>query len=144
MTNEEAKQQFIREAYGDKYDHVCKFMEGNGWVQRKVTGHGITNGMEPEKFRFKREDVDILVFSADGRYSWRAKLLNGIENNNGWTRIEPDGSNLPERSAIIMWTIWLINELTTLNVNSNGVRSYFKSGRTKHYKPIIEEPKPIY
>lgn len=87
-------------------------------------------------------------FKFDGRNLYLV-ALSGIENNNGWTRIEPDGSNLPieygEYECVLKW------------INQPMRRLFFRCGgsddaeNTKywletvsHYRPIEVFKKPIF
>lgn len=135
-TNAEAKQEAIKAAWeslGIDFKSIQDNLDENGW---------------------HLGDVDLLnddVYNKCDHYSKslgkmceRPKSLRGMENNAGWTRIEPDGSNLPERSFTKGWKVCNFNTGEITRVNSNGVRYYFKKGIATHYKPIQEEPKPLY
>ena len=149
-TSAEAKQEAIKAAYGEHWEKIKDHTTSTGWVQRKITSRVTTNGMEYEKFGYKRDELEVLAFTADGKYSWRLRSLSGIDDNQGWTRIEPDGSNLPERDKaynVIAYDgrdygAYLTRAGNWLNNKYSGDLSRLTN--VTHYKPIIEEPKPLY
>ena len=74
------KEEKIQEAYGE-YFIMCN-PNKNGW------GKYISIGIGLQSFDIKTNDKD-------ERLLMRPKSLNGIENNNGWIKIESE-SDLPE------------------------------------------------
>lgn len=69
------------------------------------------------------------------------KSLIGIEDNNGWILIEPDGSNLPAKNDFVRW-LDLANGLTD-NLVMGNCKRYFMETFT-HYKPVEIEKLPLY
>ena len=136
-TNEEAKQEAIKAAYVPKHVTEQEFEKMEPFIDSKT---GWFNA-----FEYSRET---------GKPSkWYKEFLpedaKDIASNNGWTRIEHDGSNLPERDKeykVIAYDgrvygayysslgLWLNNKHNIMSKLSN----------VTHYKPIIEDPKPIY
>jgi len=73
------------------------------------------------------------------------KSLIGLNHNNGWTRIEPDGSNLPISKGYckigdLRGTEWVEGG----EYDAEDVKKLFKSGFCTHYHPVVELLKPIY
>lgn len=130
MTNEEAKQQFIREAWGVHYQYLEPFINDEGKVFKCMC---------PDKYQNIFGDV----FFDNLHGYWWPKSLNGIENNNGWTRLEPDGSNLPnEIIKLVFINTFGKNEIITFTNDRQCLRYY--STRYTHFKVFKPELKPLY
>ena len=131
MTNKEAKQEAIKKAYGDLYEPNEHHINEDGLI------HYIS---EPNLVGLK---IYGDKFHSTGNGHFVLKELWDIQANNGWTRIEPDGSNLPVFGSY-KW------------ITKNGV--FYEEGFNpkdpihvkeflhgySHYKPITPELKPIY
>lgn len=149
MTNEQAKQEAIKKAYGDKWQLVKSLtpnskdsndaydLYSNGYFNIKRLYQHIGSANAPI--------FDLELFDFDGKYI-RPKSLNDFHNNNGWIRIEPDGSNLPEiyLESIFFKTIKINGDISTETIPDYLLYHLFKSGLITHYKPIEPELKPIY
>lgn len=138
MTNKEAKEKAIREAWGKYWDEVKDNVIGMGtycgWADNDVIHYNEDLGCDSKNFEF---------ITTTGLY--RPKQLSGIENNNGWIRIEPDGSNLPDRGADGDYKAYNEKDKTYENHwNKNGIRALFKEKKITHFKPIKEEKPPIW
>lgn len=76
------------------------------------------------------------------------KTLIGINDNNGWILIEPDGSNLPNDNNSMYHLGYMSYDNKFIKLKSTvyyqRVKDYFLKHRITHYKPIKEELKPIY
>ena len=121
MTNLEAKQEAIKKAYGEYFIHA----DINGWIKY---------GMYcPSNFGI--EDYDEI----DTIGIWRCKSLKGIENNNGWIRIESE-ADLPEKEFYKGYNTYPVN----FKCNSYGLYKYYKSKEITHYQPIEKPKPPIY
>lgn len=71
MTNEEAKQQAIINAYGEYWGKVKDFVTEDGWFYNRDTDFRLDNTGIPQNY-------DAVNLKS------RPKSLQGIENNNGW------------------------------------------------------------
>jgi len=129
MTNEQAKQEAIKKAYGPFYEPNKDLIHNDGTVTNYIGGLMFEKGLEIstiDKTKHSRSIPD---------------LIKDLENNNGWIRIEPDGSNLPEEYEFVRW----------LNLHEDLERDcvapkdqwYFLKKYT-HYKIIKPELRPIY
>ncbi|KUY20877.1 Uncharacterised protein [Elizabethkingia miricola] len=129
---ETPKEQAIKAAYGELYDKYKNRINENGWF----------NAEDPKKHKpnhlgFIIGDVEIL-----SSLYWRPKVLNGIETNNSWTRIESEEDN-PKESG----KYWVI--LSHYSGKKSPVTQecyYIGKGwdsflDVTHYQPI-ETPKP--
>lgn len=127
MTNQQAKQEAIKKSWAEIGQEANEnIISDNGW--RKI---------KPSQYSSLYDDVDLLKLTSHV-HSIRPTALNGIEDNNGWIRIEPDGSNLPKSGEYR----WLFESGSMSNF-------YYEPGdilstKLTHYKPITPELKPIY
>ena len=123
MTNLEAKQEAIKKAYGEYYIHA----DINGWIKY---------GMYcPSDFGI--EDYDEL----DTIGIWRCKSLKGIENNNGWTRIESEADLPKEGNYFVVKNKTVIE--TSYFMPDNDF-SLIEWRNITHYQPIEKPKPPIY
>lgn len=124
------KQEKIQEAYGLHWVIVKDFVDENGWNQKRIFNH-----QELDCSKYEYEAV------GHGVYISRPKSLKGIENNNGWIKIESK-SDLPEFGyyEVIQRRNGLASRATL--DNDSFTRSNFNY--YSHYQEIKEIPKPIY
>lgn len=126
MTNEEAKQEAIKKAYGSSYEAFTP--DKSGWGRAIGT-----------------IDLDRYDVEQNGYLDYyRPKELQGIDDNNGWTRIEPDGSNMPTINGDYKVISSDQDVDCSGSYDLNGLKEYLKKHSITHYKPLKEEPKPIY
>jgi hypothetical protein len=79
------------------------------------------------------------AFDGSGLMVWN-KLLDGVEHNNGWNKIESE-SDLPERNKLCKW---LNKELIDCEFErTGGIDNYLVSEFT-HWRPIVKIPNPLY
>lgn len=134
-TSEQLKEQAIVNAYGDNYGEM---VDENGWATyySKFKERG---GIEP----FGEYDVIPLDLYTK---KWRPLSLRGIENNNGWIRIEPDGSNLPtEHDEYNVFDAGHITRASYFVLDKLFVSKDYETLKSAtHYKPIEELKKPIF
>ena len=123
MTNLEAKQEAIKKAYGKYFIHA----DINGWIKY---GMYCPSDLGIENY----DDIDGF---------WRCKSLQGIENNNGWIKIESE-ADLPNDEDAIYWALKnskaVCIELKT-PINLKELFSDFLKDKITHYQ-LIEQPKP--
>ena len=129
MTNLEAKQEAIKKAYGEYFIHA----DINGWIKFGMycpSDLGI-------------EDYDEIV---DTIGIWRCKSLQGIENNNGWIKIESE-ADLPKEGMhhSILLDSDCINGYRNYDVIVfYEVNSRYRKKEISHYKPIEKSKVPIF
>ena len=132
MSNEELKQEAIKKAYGIYWEEVKYYVFKNGWCNSRFDVE-----TEFESDRKGRNEV-----------YWRPKSLAGIENNNGWIRIEEDGSNLPKVRSIC----FVFNKRGETEEFHFGKQSHFGFlseteyvlRHFQYFQPIIKPNPPIY
>jgi len=142
MTNQEAKQDAIKKAYGDKWelvkDHARDF-DGSVLTFPFLMDEGHEDdGFFYNQLGFNRNELNTYIGGDMEPSRWRPLILDDIEDNNGWIRIEPDGSNLPKSGEYR----WLFESGSMSNF-------YYEPGdimstKLTHYKPMKPELKPIY
>jgi hypothetical protein len=75
------KQEAIKEAYGEYWEQVKVFVDENGWVFFSDDENILRlNFQQKDNISTEKTDVE--------SWKWRPKSLQGIENNNGWIKIE--------------------------------------------------------
>ena len=74
------------------------------------------------------------------------KSLECIHTNHGWTRIEPDGSNLPSDKEVLylVFNISADTNIDTSKYTSDFVKYYFEHNAITHFKPVEPIHPPIY
>jgi len=132
MTNHQLKQKAIQEAYGEHWEQVRLRVNENGW-------YSLPNGKKSESFCDFLGNCDMRAAA-----EFRPKSLTFLEANNGWTRIEPDGSNLPATEAMYK----VIDDSGYVRdfqwYDNEPAHELWKEYGITHYRPVTELPKPIY
>ena len=129
MTNLEAKKEAIKKAYGEYWEKLEYFINKDGWAYNYF------------------EEIGIEIFGSEADFKnsifWRPKSLQGIENNNGWIKIESE-ADLPNDEDAIYWALKnskaVCIELKT-PINLKELFSDFLKDKITHYQ-LIEQPKP--
>ena len=122
MTNLEAKQEAIKKAYSEYYIHADK----NGWIRYLIycpSDLGIENYDDMDGF-------------------WRCKSLQGIENNNGWIRIESE-DDLPKVQDSF-YICFKNGEIIQRYFIPNNKHSKEDWRNITHWQPIEKPLKPLY
>jgi hypothetical protein len=125
------KSEKIKESYGDAYEALSPYIDVNGWV-RAANLKFYSNGNLP----FKTETIVM-----DGWDWYRPLIIQGINDNNGWTKLESE-SDLPKSQAFYNF----------IKQNGDMDREFFSPGLFEkqtteyytHWRPISDIRKPIY
>jgi hypothetical protein len=121
------KQEKIQQAYSTAYESLSPYIDVNGWV-RAANLHFYPEVSLPFK-------TDMIVM--DGRDWYRPKSLNGINDNNGWTKIN-SRNDLPKQEGMYLF----------FTINNRMVELYHYAdisiGGVTHWRPIIQLPNPLY
>lgn len=128
------KQEAIEKAYGEYYFEFKDNIDENGWTNS--VSQGMLNYITCDS-----KDMHIISGSPENWY--RPMSLRGIENNNGWIRIESE-SDLPKQNG----RYWIMSKSSIINQDVFDstdmiLKSLWKSNYT-HYQPIIKPEPPIY
>ena len=132
----EAKQKAIQEAYGEHWGALKNYVDENGFIDSVYFPHG---KLDVDFGRNNGElACDFLV---------RPLSLQGIENNNGWIKIESEADLPKENGAyyVVRNDDFHKNDIQTFiydNCDSFS-KSIWKSCVT-HYQPIQKPKPPIY
>jgi len=119
------KEEKIKEAYGQYWEERKEYVDENGWdTQLKF-------------YEIDREKFDTQT-KGRGIYITRPKYLQGIENNNGWIRIESE-DDLPKETN----NYWVVNELG-ISMRGYDMQDHNHWEDITHYQPIEKPEPPIY
>ena len=127
-----AKQKVIKNAYGEYWEKVKDYVDENGFINTYSTK------ISPHSLKYSWVDIEVSKKWIDDKIGdticFRPKSLQGIENNNGWIKIESEEQRFPDED------LWICN----FNGNKQPFihDAYdFIPERYTHYQPI-EKPKP--
>ncbi len=128
------KEQVIQEAYEVLNIPFNENILYDGWTKIK-----------PGQFYSKYDDLDLLKLTAHV-HSIRPKHLRGIENNNGWIKIE-NVDDLPKTSGNYLVftadskieTIYVDGDISSMKHTSQNWISHFT-----HFQPIKTPNPPLY
>jgi len=133
------KQEIIQEAYGEYWDLVKNNVNENGWVE---SGYFDTNTKlikVNDNFKEKKET------NYDQRNSnyiiWRPLSLQGIENNNGWIKIESD-DDLPKEEDD--YHICIENKDLSIAYFDKSDGWFIACPEITHYQQITKPKPPTY
>ncbi|WP_126654081.1 hypothetical protein [Chryseobacterium aureum] len=120
------KEDKIKDAYGEYY--IKDNIDEDGWSN--TVAQGILNAIPCDA-------KEMLIVYGNPEWWYRPKSLHGIENNNGWIKIESE-EDLPKESCNY-WIMQSDNRIQTMKEYDDN-KKYFNITAT-HYQPI-EKPKP--
>ncbi len=131
------KEEKIKEVYG-----CLGYVDENGWATY-VIDEAFEYGIEPFGNYETRNHID-------GAYEWRPIELQGIENNNGWIKIESE-ADLPEEDYG-NYHVYSNKEIFGSEPKNQGTDDFYKDNNKikdwldnhTHYQPIIKPEPPIY
>lgn len=136
------KEEKIKEAYGEYWEGLKKVIDIDGWVDLK--SKNISNDLANDMigvFRYKIE-VDYKF-----NHIARPKSLQGIENNNGWIKINSE-DDLPKEGTYCHFIIKGFEELHNQGLYDGMFwdnKCAYISSIVTHYQPIqkpIQKPTP--
>jgi len=124
----EAKNKAIQEAYGKHWENVKNYVDENGWCYLFPTIKG--------ELDFENTGRDNVCY--------RPKSLQGIENNNGWIKLNTQ-SDLKHKmiDCYFMSNDELING-EIYNYDFYYGNKYFNFSEVTHYKPIAKPKLPLF
>jgi hypothetical protein len=133
------KQDKIKEAYGDYFNELKDKISDNGWVSFYEDINRIRNVFH------KNENIEV---SPNDNNNWRPKSLQGIENNNGWIKIESE-NDLPKVGDYDMSTLKLMYWTNGGQYEANDYKRWklhYPHLEISHYQfiPIIKLNEPLY
>lgn len=122
------KQEKIKEAYGNYADVAMELCDENGWISKQ------------HYYTYFPQDREEKMFAST---MVRPKSLSGIENNNGWVKIESE-NDLPKENEQHYWTITENNPDIKERYFNKFFNEYKGEGKVTHYQPIEKPQSPIY
>lgn len=124
------KQEYIKQQYGSYWNIVKYHVDGNGWFPDEILGDAIWPLSNCTK-----------KLNHKGELVWRITTLTGLEDNNGWVKVE---DSLPS----CYMDVEVFDELHEQHtVVFNGERFQTNDSiicHITHWRPKIEYPKPLY
>ena len=152
---ENAKQEAIKKAYGEYWEQVKDYVDENGWIfHEKGFYQNYKKFVSPFEIGFSKDDDDNIELHSDSfkktaNFYWRPKSLNGIENNNGWVRVNNE-ADLPKFTI----QYWVIIKDSLIKAYYRGSDRWLVDGNDypkttdihgiTHYQPITKPKPPIY
>jgi len=132
------KQQYIQEAYGQRWDEIKDLVDENGWVKDDWIAHGLSNGIgyDELKMPYTIEQVNFKSFVGSDSI-WRLRSLHNIDTNNGWTKIN-SRDDLPANPGEYLFIF--IDGRSRIEYHSEHI----SIGGTTHWRPIVQIPNPLY
>lgn len=146
LKNEAIRKAWIAEIGEEKLSRLTGKIDKNGYYWQYFYDFVDTSHMD-----YLQQHFD----GVNGRIeasTYRPKSLSGIETNNGWIRIEPDGSNLPIESQENFDVCYLKSDGSFAEIKNQmcyQVVSRFKNPhkfhvKITHYKQIEKSKPPIF
>lgn len=145
-----SKQEVIQHHYidllnADKFSKLMPHIDENGWC---ITLDQMGERVSPplKELGFTREQMDDLTDHCHihGNLVWRPKTLQGIESNNGWTRIESVDDIPKEITECYIFDDDGDISYFTFGFDSQKDYDEVVNGVITHYQPIIKPEAPIY
>lgn len=146
-----AKAEAIRKAYGEYWNQLDELSQKNalveyGWLDFEVIRKtGLAELLFNGRITTSIYHIPLENDTID-RDFYRPKSLQGIENNNGWIRIESE-EDLPKESGwfevennnpdVIFYT-------SSFAVDLDDLIELYEDGSITHYKRAERSEKPIY
>ncbi|SEG75398.1 hypothetical protein [Sphingobacterium lactis] len=130
-----AKQEAIRKAYGEYWEQVKDKVDEEGWFYYYSMDY-LTKSKNYSLTHYLTCDEDIYKLTI------RPKSLQGIENNNGWIRIESEG-DLP-KDSYNYYAFCSNGSVMTFNDFEYYKKYIIPELKVTHYQPIVKPEKPIY
>lgn len=123
------KQDVIKNAYGEHWEKVKDVVTNDGFIPN---WHYVQYGI-----------LDCELKIMDGSLNYRPKTLQGIEDNNGWIKIESK-NDLPKERIVCWWFDKHQGEICGEFLNNGKDEVNFILANATHYQPIIKPKPPIY
>lgn len=153
------KQELIIAAYGEHWDKVKDFVDENGWLEWGWRGsYGDPNPCslgEMNEITGKDHSYKHVKHQPEskekgwGKSLFRPKVLNGLDDNNGWNHIVSHGEvSPPKTDTEVLYDICDIGAVNFQDSIIRGIKRIevfvlFPESAT-HWRIRKEEPKPLY
>ena len=141
------KQETIAKAWGDYFKELKHFINDDGWFDK--------NSFYNNEFSFKiYENINIDFIHKED--FMRPKSLAGIENNNGWIKIESE-EDLPKDDEFKFNETFLVyycckgcsnmifkGSIDKYTLKFRDITNKLEKEKVTHYQPIVKPESPIY
>jgi len=138
------KDQKIKEAYGEYFELIENDIQNDEWGCGWLFLHHFKD--QKRQSLFHKIQKNLGRESHPMNYGFRPKPLHGIENNNGWIKIERE-DDLPEESGIyfVFAKTWY-KPFYRVDVFCGRLKNSFDNNKScfTHYQPITKPQPPIY
>lgn len=132
------KQELIEQAYGEHWQYYKDNVDEDGWIRDRDfwdKWREDKNSLIKIEWETTDNDNDYL----DKR---RPISLKGIENNNGWIKIESE-EDLP-KEGVTKYLTSSNNKVSDYPCNLFELFWLCKNGHITHYQPIVKPQPPLY
>lgn len=133
-----SKQEVIRKAWEHYGIPLGQYIDENGWMNMLALTPDFIDDIRI-KIEYRQDGFRDFQFGS-GKY--RPKSLQGIENNNGWIKIESE-ADLPISNGIY-WTLRVNSIVPLYKEIFNDMDNQYWLDNYTHYQPITKPLKPIY
>lgn len=149
MTALNAKQEAIKKAYGEENFNLFKdIINENGWIG--LSRYGFDEDWDTEdKFDKMVSEIEFEESFEDGMNFYRPKSLQGIENNNGWIKIESEADLPKEDYYGELFEVGFLDDIGYFHherkrCSLKSLKWMFERKLVTHYQPIEKPKPPIY
>lgn len=112
----------------------CQY-DFDGWIDvNELEKNQLTNELNYKEYIDPNSDFKTMLC--------RPKTLKGIEDNNGWTKIESE-DDLPTDKTT-QYSACKDKKIFQSTVNCGTVKHWFNIGKITHYQPIKKQLEPLY
>ena len=138
MTNEEIKLEAIKKAYGVYWEIIKDELTSDGFSPYRLLeeSEGITFEVKTMHIVYGRPEPFV-----------RPIILRGLGSNNGWIRIEEDGSNLPtDEGCYFVHSKVRWKPFYRIDIFTGRLTNSIENGKSifTHYQPIVKPKPPVY
>ncbi len=140
------KQEVIRKAWGVYWNELKEFIDENGWLPWCYRGTSIDKNPASlaDMYMYcggQGNHEKKHLTQPDNKTLFRPKSLQGIENNNGWIKIESE-ADLPNEYGYYFAFDNLSNDVNIILFSPENKVNWIDN--VTHYQPITKPLKPIY
>jgi hypothetical protein len=143
------KEEVIKEAYGEYYEIAKQFVDENGWIDRfkqsyylNIGNWGLVDPPIIKNILGFNDSAGIQIYND----KWRPSILRGIENNNGWTKIESE-EDLPKEDVMYKLGFFKSSDKFYQDSNLCNLKTALcalRESHYTHYRQISEFKPPIF
>lgn len=139
------KENVIKEAYGEYWESVKDFVNENGWFEYDFYSQNKSKKYK-KAFDFVCENIETECNS--NVTVIRPKSLQGIENNNGWIKIQSE-EDLPKDEENLDYWVMEDEQIVHAKFMHESKKWYCDIDLNlrllpSHYQPMVKPKPPIY